>query len=212
MQLRRAQVGAQRGHCVGHCGDNAALSLEHALALVCVQEFHVFGEHAVLVLCTGIGLHEAVNEFAQPGLGRHRPRGHVQHQRLEPRHVPGGDVRQQVLLVTHVVVQRGFAHAAGGRHVVHGGGRVAAGGKEPRRGGQDLLELARVAGGARAGHGPRASAFVEGDHHAIGQRVGLAGEHEAGIQVGLLERKIAIHAHAPLQQLGAAGGAHARAA
>ena len=138
MQLRRAQVGAQRRHGVGHRGDDAALGLEHALAFGRVQEFDVFGEHAVLVLRAGIRLHEAVDELAQPGLGGHRPRRHLQHQRLEPRHVPGGDVRQQVLLVTHVVVQRGLAHAAGGGHIVHGGGGVAAGGEVPRRGGNCL--------------------------------------------------------------------------
>jgi len=66
VELRRTEVGPQRSHGIGHGGDDAALGLEHALAFGRVQEFHVLGEHAVLVLRAGVGLHEAVDEFAQP--------------------------------------------------------------------------------------------------------------------------------------------------
>ena len=56
---------------------------------------------------------------------------------------------------------------------------------------------------------PDGSALVEGDDDTLGQRVGLTGQHVAGRQLVLLKREVAVHAHAPVQQLGAAGGAHA---
>lgn len=43
------------------------------------------------------------------------------------------------------------------------------------------------------------SALVEGHYHPVGQGVGLAGEDESSIQIGLFERKVAVHAHLALQ-------------
>ena len=40
----------------------------------------------------------------------------------------------------------------------------------------------------------------------------LAGQHEAGRDLVLLEREVARHAHLAFEQLGAAGAAHARLA
>src|SRR6185436_17858527 len=55
-------------------------------------------------------------------------------------------------------------------------------------------------------------AFVERQHDTLGQRVRLAGEHEAGRDLGLVEREVALHAHRALDDFGAAGTADTRGA
>src|ERR1700712_4304121 len=52
-------------------------------------------------------------------------------------------------------------------------------------------------------------ALVERQHDAVGQRMGLAGQHESGSDLLLVEREVALHADLSFDQLGAASPAHA---
>jgi len=68
------------------------------------------------------------------------------HQRDQARHMASADLRQQIVFVLHVVVQRGFGHAAGPCHLLHRGAGIAPVGKQLRCGLQDLVALLFKAG------------------------------------------------------------------
>jgi hypothetical protein len=147
-----AQFRAQRGDGVGIGRDDAALPRLHLFERFGLQELDILGQHAMGMARAGVGVHEAADERAQARLRIQLQRGHGLHLGFQPRHMAARDLHQQPMLVAHVVVQRGLGNAAGGGDLVHGRGRVAAGGKALRRCGQDLLALVLPAGGARAGH------------------------------------------------------------
>ena len=102
------ELGPDRGDRVGERGDDAALAAENALALGGVQEAHVLGEHAVLGLRAGVDGEERVDQSAQPCLGRKAGGVDLLDEREQPRDVRLGDLDEQLVLVAHVVVQRGL--------------------------------------------------------------------------------------------------------
>jgi len=140
------------GHRVGESSDQPALRLQHRLALGIAQELHVFGQDTVFVLGQRVGLHEACDQRAQVRLGGQAFGDHLGLHGQQPLHMRVCNLCQQVVLIANVVVQRGLADATRGGQVEHRGGGIAAHGEEFRRGVQDLLALAVVTGGTRAGH------------------------------------------------------------
>jgi len=156
VQSRRPQLGAQRRHRVGKSGHHATLPGQYLQPLRVGQKAHVLGQNAVFVLRMRIGLHEALDQQAQPRRRRQRLLQHlllhVMRQALQTFDMTGRNVQQQALLVGNVVVQRGLGDAAGRRHLIHRGCGVALARKQFGRPRQDLIALPVVAGGARAGH------------------------------------------------------------
>ncbi|CAM2148547.1 conserved hypothetical protein [Paraburkholderia tropica] len=57
--------------------------------------------------------------------------------------------------------------------------------------------------------GLRRSTLVEAHHHALADRMALAGEHEAVLHFLLFERVVLVHLHFAFEHAGAAGAAHA---
>jgi hypothetical protein len=154
VELVARQVRTHRGDRVGEGGHHAALRLLHLEALVFLEEAHVLGQHAVLVLRVGVLAHEAQDQRAQPhvGIGVGGLAQHLEHELLQPRHVAHGDLEQQLALVAVVVVEAGLRGAAGRGDVVHRRGRVAVVGEQLRGPREDRVALVVVGGGASAGH------------------------------------------------------------
>jgi len=138
---------------LGKTVDHTTLRGQHSLARCLGQKLHVLGQHPVLCAGAGVDPQEALNEFAQLLRWRQRQGRHTGLQRLEPRHVLAGDLREQIVFVAHVVVERGLAQAAGGCDLLHGGGGIAAAGKELSGGCQHLLVLVGITVRSRPGHG-----------------------------------------------------------
>jgi len=116
------------------------------MSLGLAQKLHVLGQHAVFVLGLRIHLHEAGDQRLQAFSRRQALALDLLHQPFQSTDVALRDLRQQRLLVAHVVVQRGLAHLAGSGHLLHGGRGVALRGKQLGRSGQHLLTLQVIAG------------------------------------------------------------------
>jgi hypothetical protein len=144
---------AHGGHGLREGGHHLALGIAHPGRGLGLQELHVLGQHAVFMLCVGIGLDEAQDQAAQARLGRGGLGIDLCHQLAQALYMRLADLRQQGMLVGPVVVQRGLGDAAGRGHLVHGGGGVALPREQLGRALQDDLALVVVACGAAAGHG-----------------------------------------------------------
>ena len=151
------QLGPQCHYRAGEGGDDAALAVQYPLTRGLVEELHVLGQHAVFVLRIGVGQHEALDQRLQTFTRAQRLRFHLGHHGLQAIDVGLRDQEQQLVLVLHVVVERGLGDAAGGRHLVHRGSGVALSCEERRGLREDEFALVVVGGGAGAGHGRRES-------------------------------------------------------
>ena len=151
-QARRAQLRAGRRDRSGEGRDDPALGAQDAIALRRIQEADVFGQHAMLGLRAGVGGEEGRDQPAQTRLGRETSGLDFGHQREQPRDMRFGDLGEQLVLVTDVVIERRLRHAAGLSDLVHRRRGVAAPRKEPGRAREDGLALQLVAPGSSARH------------------------------------------------------------
>ena len=67
-----------------------------------------------------VNLHESQHQFGQLLARRQVLRRQRSKQVLQPLHMRRGNLRQQILLVTHIVVKRASRDVAGGGHLGHG--------------------------------------------------------------------------------------------
>jgi hypothetical protein len=126
LQAGRGELGADRDDRLGERGDDAALAAEDALLLGRGEEADVLGQDAVL---RPASRHRQRGRRRSGGAGAARARQRridLGDQRQQPRDVRLGDLGEQLVLVAHVVVERGLRDAARLGDLVHRRRRVAA--------------------------------------------------------------------------------------
>ena len=212
VELARAQLRPRRDDRVGEGGDDLALAVEDAAALGRRQEADVLGQDAVLGLRAGVDLEEGRRSGGAGAASGACVSAPTSATSASSRATCAAAISsQQLVLVAEVVIERGLGDAAGLGDLVHRGRGVAVPREQLGGAGEDRLALQVVASGSSARHAGPAS-LVERQDDALGQRMRLAGQDEAGGDLVLLEREVALHPHLALEQLGAAGAADARLA
>jgi hypothetical protein len=152
------ELGADRRNRLGERGDDAPLAAEDALALGRIQEAHILRQDAVLGLRARIRREEGIDQPAQPRFGGEPGGIDLVDEREQPRDVRLGDLDQQLVLVAHVVVERGLGDAACLGDLVHRRRREAAPREQLGGARENGLALQLVASGPSARHDPGFSA------------------------------------------------------